>query len=90
MKNKIMIFIVILLLFLIGYFVGMVSSKSTEEEVNERCLDDCNNCDLQCEDSNKCNKEGNEKCDGIDACSQNTQQERNCKSKSSCSGKCHK
>ena len=89
MKNKIMIFIVILLLFLIGCFVGMVSSTSTEEEVNERCLDNCNNYGSQCEDSNKCNKEGNEKCDGTGVFSQNTQQERNCKSKSDCSGKCH-
>ena len=90
MNKKIMIFIAVLVLFLIGSFVGMVSSTSTEEEVNESCLDNCNNCESKCEDCNKCNTQENEKCDGTGSCSQNIQQERNCKSKSSCSDKCHK
>jgi hypothetical protein len=90
MNKKITIFIAILVLFLIGSFVGMVSSTSTEEEENKSCLDDCKNCNSQCDESNKCNEQGNEKCDGTGSCSQNSQQDIKYKSKSDCQGSCGK
>ncbi|KYK23771.1 hypothetical protein AYK21_06405 [Thermoplasmatales archaeon SG8-52-2] len=90
MKKKIMIFIAILVLFLIGSFASMVSSTSTEEEVNESCLDDCKNYDSKCNDSNNCNSQGNKICDGLGSCSQNKDPQGYCKTDSSCSGSCHK
>jgi hypothetical protein len=90
MKKEIMIIIAIILILIIGSFVGMVSSTATEEELNDSCLDDCDDCDSKCNDSNNCNSQGDNFCDGKDSCTQNKQRQGNCKLNSDCSGSCRK
>ena len=89
MKKKILILYAIVLLFLIVTLIGVGSSNIAEEEINKKCLDDCNNCIDQCNSSNQCNTQRNENCDGTGTCSQNNQRVRNCESKSDCSSSCN-
>jgi len=90
MKKKIMIFITIIMLFLLGSFVGMVSSTSYYDETGKSCVDCCNKCNSHLDNSDKCNIQGNHMCDGIGECSQNIKQESNWKPKSDCSNICEK
>ena len=89
MNKKILIFIAVLTIFLVGSFVSMVSSSRTNQETSESCLDDCENCESNCNDSNNCNSQETKNCDGSGACSQN-EQKGNCKSNTGCSGSCKK
>jgi len=90
MKKKIMIIIVIISLFLVGSLVGMVSSIGIEQDENESCFNECNDCDSKYNDSNNCKAQENKVCDGLGTCSQNRQQQENCKSNSGYSGSCSK